>query len=439
MIDCRLPTADCRLPTADCKLIMKRPSLIFILLFLQVLSLGQISNMTKQKTVDSLFALLPSTKGSTKVDVLNQLALNLAPRCFDSSFRYATEAFRLSEKLNYPLGKGIATFNIGNSYYFKADIKNALTNYLSALRILEPFEPSKEIGNLLLQLGAVNQYVRNTSKVTAYYKRAVSNFTVIGDSNATMWAYVTLASSYFYKLQTLESIGSQLPTATVNALMDSALLYNGKFLDYTTRHPEDSSWMADLYNFQGLYLSVKDDSSALDYFFKGLEACSMLPDTNSRNIGEGLLHGNLGFYFFIHLHEPELAYSHGLIAVDLIKKTDRFDIYGSAILGLGGIDIDRGHYHRAEQYLHQGLNIIDTFLVKIGRIIHPDPAFRIWGITQARSFRIRVLNNLVRLYELTGDYKQALVYHKKLEEEKSIQSLDELTRQIIGLEADNED
>ena len=89
--------------------------------------------MTKQKTVDSLFAILPGTKGTTRVDVLNQLALNHAPRSYDSSFRYANAALHLSEKLNYPLGKGIATFNIGNSYYFKADIKNALTNYLSAL------------------------------------------------------------------------------------------------------------------------------------------------------------------------------------------------------------------------------------------------------------------------------------------------------------------
>ena len=165
----------------------------------------------------------------------------------------------------------------------------------------------------------MNQYVRNTGKVTAYYKRAVSNFARTGDSVTTMWAYVTLASSYFYKLQTLESIGIQLSTATVNALMDSALLYNGKVLDYTTRHP-DSSWMPELYNFQGLCLSVKDDSSALDYFFKSLEACSMFPDTNNRNIVEGLVQGNLGFYFFIHLHEPELAYSHGLIEVDLLKK-----------------------------------------------------------------------------------------------------------------------
>ena len=154
---------------------------------------------------------------------------------------------------------------------------------------------------------------------------------------------------------------------------------------------------------------------------------------------EGLLHGNIGYYFNNYLHDPELAYPHGIIAIDLLRKTDRYDLFGGAILSLGKIEADRGHYHLSQQYLHRGLSVIDTFLVKIGQVVHEDPAFRIWGVTQARYLRFTDLTNLVRLYELTGDYKQALVYQKKLEEEKSIQSLDELTRQIIGLEADNED
>ncbi|MCX6235489.1 MAG: histidine kinase, partial [Bacteroidetes bacterium] len=414
----------------------KHPLFILLFIFLSLLTAGQIPNQTRQKTVDSLFVLLPDAAGTDKVNILNQLALQLAPRSFDSSFQYATEALSMSEQLDYAIGKGIATFNLGNSYYFNADIKNALTNYLSALRILEPYEPSKDIGNLLIQLGAVNQYVRNTGKMTAYYKRAASNYAAIGDSVATISAYWTLAFSYFYESQTLDRLNT-FPSENLIIMMDSTLKYNGMVLEYIIRHP-DSNWMPDLYNFQGLCYQAKKDPSALDYFLKSLEACSKFVDTNTRNIMEGLEHMNLGYYYYI-TDDPEMGYSHSLLAVNLLKKTDRYDLLAAALFTLGEIDTDRGHYQRAGKYLRQAINLSDTFLINIGQISHSDPVIRIWGITQIRSWRIDGFRDLVRLHELIGDYRQALNYQKKMEEEKKLQSQDELSRQIIGLEANYAD
>ena len=416
---------------------MKHLNFCFLLFILPLLTSGQIPNMTRQKAVDSLFMLLKKENSSRKVDLLNQLALNLAPRSFDSSSRFAREALRLSEKLNYSQGKGIATFNLGNSYYFKADIKNALTNYLTALRILEPFEPSGDVGNLLLQLGIVNQYVRNTKKVSAYYKRAASNFAAVGDSVKTMYGLIYLASSYYYTVQTLQSI-KPLPPETVNAMMDSALKYNGMVLDYTTRHP-NPTWMPDLYNYQGLYLQTKKDTLAPGYFLKSLEAGKILPDTNKRNIRKGLEHLNLGWYYCYHRNDSESGYSHSLLAADLLKNTDRYDLLAGTLLTLGEIDTEWGNYHRAGLYLRQAMNLSDTFLIKIGQIIHTDPGIRIWGVTQIRAWRIEGFKDFVRLYTLTGNYKLALEYQKKQEEEKDMMTLDDLNRQIGGIEADYED
>ncbi|MCK9424330.1 MAG: histidine kinase, partial [Bacteroidales bacterium] len=416
---------------------MKWTFSLIIFLLIHLLTPGQIPNQTRQKTVDSLFILLKKANGLRKVDLLNSLALNLSPRSFDSGMRYAREALYLSGSLDYIKGKGIATFNIGNCYYFKRDIKNALTNYLTALRILEPFEPSREIGNLLLQLGSVNEYVRNTKKVTAYFQRAASNFAVIGDSVATMLAYFTLGSSYYYKIQTLDRIDT-LTSEPMNSMIDSALKYNGIVLSYVIRHP-DILLLPDLYNNQGLYYQVKHDSSTPVFFYKSLQVCFTLQDTNVRNIMEGLEHMNLGFYYYYHLRDMEMGYSHSLQAAELLKKTDRYDLYAGALLTLGEIDTDRGRYHRAGKYLHQGLNLSDTFLIKIGQIIHTDPGIRIWGITQMRSWRVDCFRDLVRFYELSGDYRHAHEYQKKLEEEKNILTLNDLNRQILGLEADYED
>jgi tetratricopeptide (TPR) repeat protein len=155
---------------------MSRHLIAILLSLLNFLVAAQIPNITRQQAVDSLFALLPDAEGAARADILNQLSLQLAPRSFDSSFQYADEALSLSEELDYPWGKGIATFNLGNSYFFKPDIKNALTNYLAAWRQLEPFEPAREIGDLLYQLGAISQYVLNKEKMLDYYHRAAENF-----------------------------------------------------------------------------------------------------------------------------------------------------------------------------------------------------------------------------------------------------------------------
>ncbi|MHC1777713.1 MAG: sensor histidine kinase [Lentimicrobium sp.] len=416
---------------------MKRLIIPGSLILLSTITFCQIPNTTRQKAVDSLFAILPYAKGTDKVDVINHLALHLAPRNFDSSFRYASEALLLSGKMNYQYGKGIATFNTGNSYYFKSDLKNALKNYHTALRILEPFEPSREIGSLLYQLAALNMYVRNSAKVTEYFKRASSNFAAVGDSAMMIVAYGGVGNAYLFKQQTIERIES-VSSETSQSVMDSALKYNKIAIDYANRH-KDPYFLINYYNLQGVYYQGKRNSLALDYFLKAIDACKLLTDTITRNIQEGLVRSNLGYYYFAFMNDPENGYAQSLLSADLTKNTDRCDYHFFALLTLGEIDLDKGLYRRAGRYLHEAMSNSDTFLLNINRIVSDDPAFRLWGITQVRAFRIDGFNDLVRFYELTGDYKQALKYQKELEKEKRIQALDELNLEIVGIEAQYDD
>ncbi|MCX6233137.1 MAG: histidine kinase [Bacteroidetes bacterium] len=423
---------------------MKRVIFLFLLYFSCSIVFCQIPNQTRQKAVDSLFNLLPMAEGTTKADLLNHLSLQLAPRSFDSSFRFATEALQLSEKLEYPRGEGMATFNIGNSYYFKSDIKNALTNYLSALRMLEPFEPAREIGDLLLMLGSINEYVRNTEKMFDYYNRAVRNFLAASDTSAAMLVYMTLGCAYGYKLQTLAQIDS-LSIEEVNMMMDSAIAYNNMALDYYLIPHVDYKWapvevwLTNIYNYHGCYYQAKGDSLALFYYLKAFEQSRAIKDTISRNFLEGLMCANLGYNYYFQMNYPDKGYKYAKEAIELLKKTGRYDIYAGSLSILGQIELDQGRFGRAEMYLLRALNVSDTFLLKIDQIDEPDPTIRLWSVTQIRSQRVIMFSHLVRLFELTGDLKNALLYQKKLEEGKSLQSQDELTRQIIGQQADHED
>ncbi|MCK9401063.1 MAG: histidine kinase [Bacteroidales bacterium] len=426
---------------------MYRVLFIFMLSLLNFFAISQIPGITRQQTVDSLFALLPDAEETNRVDVLNQLSLNLAPRSFDSSFQYASEALRLSEELDYPKGKGIATFNLGNSYYFKADIKNALTNYLTALRILEPFEPAGEIGDLLFQIGSIHQYVRNTEKMFDYYNRAARNYCTVGDTSAAMYVYLTIGGSYYYKLETLEQIDS-LTSEEVNMMMDSAIKYNDIVLDYFLiphhyyKLVPVEVWLANIYAYHGCYYSYKSDSLALDYFLKALENARAIVDTNIRNVSEGLMCSNLGYEYYFDLKDTVKGFTYARAAAALLKKTGpyrRYDLYALSLINLGVMEMDKGRILSSDQYLCQALNASDTFLLKIEQTLERDPTFRLWGVTQLRWMRVMIFSDLVRLHELTGDFRNALLYQKKLEEEKSIQLRDEITRQIIGLEADYED
>jgi hypothetical protein len=423
---------------------MKRSGFLLLLFFLSFLSPGQIPGITRQKTVDSLFVLLKNSKDSRKVDLLNQLALNLAPRGFDSSFRFANQALQISIKLHYAWGKGIATFNIGNSYYFKTDIKNALTNYLSALRQLEPFEPSGEIGDLLIQIASINEYVRNSEKVFDYYNRAFRNYTAVGDTSAAMLSYLGIGSFYFSKLQILEQTD---PPASneVKMMMDSAIKYNTIVLNYyLIPHPHYDlmsveEWLSNIYDYHGCYYLTKGDSLALDYYLKALEKARAIKDIDARNVMEGLMCSNLGYQYYFSLKDTDKGFTYAKAAATLLKKTNRYDLYALALSNLGKIGMDRGQFPQCKQYLFQAMNYSDTFLLRIDHIKSQDPTFILWGVTQLRWMRVMILSDLVRLYELTGDFKNALLYQKKLEAEKNLQSRDELTRQIIGLQADHED
>lgn len=425
---------------------MNRVLLIFLSCLLSVISDGQIQNHTRQEVVDSLFVLLPDVSGTQRVDVLNGLSMELAPRNFDSSFQYAGEALALSEKLNYLFGKGVAVFNTGNSHFFNNDIKDALTKYLEAWRILEPFEPAREIGDLLYQLGSINEYVRNTKKVLNYYSRAAKNYGAIGDSARQVLTYMTLGASYYYKFQALYAI-DPIPEEEALAMMDSAIKFNNVTREYFLIPRKEYPWgisaehvLSNNDNYDGCYNSAKGDhQAARDHYLSILKITEKMADTNFRNGMNGVASSNLSYEYYYFLDSEDSGMYYVKKAEGLLKNTDRYDLYAVPLLNLGNFSRDRGRYKESEMYLMKALNVSDTFLLKVGEIDEPDPNFRLWGLTHMRHFRLGILTSLVALHSETGDFKNALSYQKKLEEEKEQQTRDELTRQIIGLETDYED
>ncbi len=413
--------------------------ILSLLIFIQGLQvLAQVPNITDQKIVDSLNKVLHSSRGAAKVDVLNLLSFQLGPRTFDSSLSFANDALRLSRQIGYTKGEGVATFNIGNSYFFKPDIRNSLVNYLAALRLLEKYEPSHVLADLLYQLALVNQFVRNSKKVNSYFRRSAYNYAAIGDTLDEKYALVIFGMASYFELQTLKTYG-KVPDSVVRRMMDTTLKYNNIGFEYFTKRHPMPNYVPDLYNNFALIQKEKHEPGILDYFLKALEATRAITDTNWRNVMQGVEYGNLGDYYYMVMHDLDKAYNYCIQSISALKKTDRYDLYSTFLNLMGEIEMEWCRYNKSRQYQDMALHMSDSLLNKIGRINHGDPAFRIWGITETRSTRIDIFKDLVRLYELKGNYGKALEYQKKIDDEKNLLNSDELSRQVMGLEAEYED
>jgi hypothetical protein len=430
---------------------IRKITILFALLLSLVMAHTQIPNLTDQKIVDSLFILLPKAEGTAKVDILNQLALNLAPRSYDSSYQYASEALSLSEKLEYQKGKGIAIFNIGNSYYFITDYKNTLLNYLKAERILELLESHKELGDLLFMLGALNQYVNNLEKAQHYYLLAAKNFKEINDSSMMTFSYSLLALTYNTKLSIIYQNDTVAGKELENSMMDSAIKYHTISLNYYLQPNSKGTWLspdenlADAYNLIGQFYMGKTDSMGLydslglDYLLKGLEASHKIKDTIMKIFYEGAIYMNIGYNYYFQTKNKDKGYKFALLGAEKLKKSVGYDQYAFVLDLLGYIEMDKGNYRKAKEYLDLSLSMSDTYLLNPNLLVKSNSINRLYGVTNMHRGRCDIYYDLERVNKLTGNFEKALYYRKKLEEERKILALDEMNRQMTGLQVTYED
>ncbi len=430
---------------------IRKITILSALLLSLMMTHAQIPGLTDQKIVDSLFQILPKSEGTARVDVLNHLALNLAPRSYDSSHQYANEALTLSEKLDYGKGKGIAIFNIGNSYYFTADYKSALLNYLKALRILETFEPHKELADLLLMLGALNQYVNNIEKAKQYLLLAARTFGIIGDTSSMTWAFSLISLTYNTKLNIIYQNDTVEGEKMINSMMDSAIKYHSITLNYYLQPnpqyklvgPEEN--LADAYNLMGqLYLTKSDsmglfDSLGIDCLLKGLDISHKIKDPILKIFNEGAICMNLGYNYYFQTKNKEEGYRFALLGAEKLKKSIGYDQYAFALDLLGYIEMDKGNYRKAQEYLDLALSMSDTFLLEPDRIKKTNALLRLYNVTNMHRGRCDIYYDLEMLNKKTGNFEKALFYRRKLHEERKILALDETNRQMTALQIDYED
>ncbi|MBN8697311.1 MAG: tetratricopeptide repeat protein [Bacteroidetes bacterium] len=201
--------------------------LAFLLSPLVMSSIGNAKLDSLQKTLQQN---IPDT---SKVNALNEIAQQLMHEDYTQSFKYAFEAIERAQKIKYEKGLGNAYHILGNLYDFnnadsslfflekakkikkklkdakglastligigtyydkQSDSKNALDNYLQALRIFDSIKLETGAASACLGIGNVFQSMNNYKKAIEYYERSVDLYKK-NNSPYLSWALNNLANS----------------------------------------------------------------------------------------------------------------------------------------------------------------------------------------------------------------------------------------------------
>jgi len=368
----------------------------FIVCFVFILnsfcSYGQIRNNVPKSEIDSLINIIPNFHGTELVDHLNFIATSISQRYPDSCLYYANQALELSDSLNFKFGEAEAIFNTGNGYFYKIDLKNALTNYLAAHHIFEKFETSNIHGNLLLQIGFINTFVGHHEKSIEYYRQAQLIFSKTGNQFAEIFAKRKIGTAH-----------RQMNNK------DSALFYYYNVLkDY--RKLGQKRYEAYVMNDIAITIVTESPDESLDYYENSLNIMYEIGYT----YGISVRLNNIGEYYLYYTDEPDYikAESYFLESIYGFEKIGRFaDVAGSlatlAVLYLGLEKSDK-----VVDILEKGLKSLDYFYNSIDTMVYEDPAKKFREYVYAKEVRAWIYDNFERVYESEGDYKKALYYNR---------------------------
>jgi hypothetical protein len=390
---------------------MKHLVILSLLISVACHAACQIPSMIYPHKIDSLYHCLKTSQGTSKVDVLNGLALHLAPIYLDSSLKLASEARALAEKLSYERGRGVAIFNAGNALFFRMDIKNALPKYFEALRILEGMGPSQELGDLYCQVALFTNSMMNYRKALNIYKR-------IGNKSSVK--YVQL----------------EIPITTGK---DSSYILLKQNLGYYRKYNDHD----------GLYRTLMDLANACFYMKKpeGLayaeEALSIAQLGKDNWRTANACHKIVNYYENVFnvtelktdYKKAEFYLMQALEALNRDSKMYQYQLVAETYRELGHLEAVQNRYRTANKYYKKSIIVNKTFLESFDTITYQDPAQKnfYWGMGNGNL--AIVYSDLKQLAYKTRDYKKAFEYHIKGDSMNILEMLNRPAQQISIMEA----
>ena len=207
--------------------------------------------------VDSLKTLLSTSPQDTnRVNLLIHISSKQGRVSPDEAIDYGNQAKSLAENLGYRIGLAKALKAIGMGYYFKGQYIDVLYYWQQSLETFKEAGDRNGMANMLNNLGAVHYSQGGDNKAIEYYLESLRIAEEIGDKLRIATALVNIGAVYYNK----------------EATHPLALEYYLRALPLSQELSDNDAIGTSAVNIGEIYLENDDDSLALFYFEKALDA-----------------------------------------------------------------------------------------------------------------------------------------------------------------------
>lgn len=146
---------------------------IFILLYLLACYCLASKAQNNKAITDSLLQLLPQSKDTVRVQLLNQLGFAATHNEPEAAYQYARQALELARQLGYRRGESAALGIIGTFHERFGDYAQALEYKLQALKISEQINMRSSQARSYNSIGILYFRQKNYPKALEYYQKAL--------------------------------------------------------------------------------------------------------------------------------------------------------------------------------------------------------------------------------------------------------------------------
>ena len=343
------------------------------LLFSLLVTFVQIILYAQTSKLDSLENALRQhpQEDTVRVNLLNDIAINMFPVDFDKAYRYIAEADTLSVRLKYLKGEAASLYYYGYFFSSKGDHRQAVHYNERAIKIYEELGDILAISKCSANTGTSYTYLGNYPLSLEYFQKSLTAAEKLGNKQLISFCLVNMGDIY-------HSQGN----------LTLALDYCFKALKIAEEIENKTYILLGYGNIGRIYQSEGKYSQALEYEQKALTLAEEIENPNAivtglENIAE----------IHILLNNYDQALKCLQRSLHISEETEFPQGVCDACMVLGSVYLKLHNYSDALNYTLKSLFIADE--------------------TQAMEYQAKNHLQLSEIYSATGKYQKAFDHFKE--------------------------
>lgn len=394
-----------------------------------------LSSPAQNRTLDSLQHLLKTTTANDtlKINLLTQISRTYLYdfNNVEKMKQYATQAIKLSQKINYKKGTANGYLYYGVYFNGQANYDYALAYYLKALKLFDELKDGKSMGSCYINIGTIYGAKGNYKDALAFMRKGAQLKEAAKDKKGTSIAFNNIGNMYSDQGKYPEAISyltkslklkeeikdkSGISIAYNNIALiyelqgkrDDAIAYHFKSLKLKQELDDKIGISVSYSNLASLYTAKKQYGEALKYNFLALK----LKEELGEKQGMALCLSNIGIVYAEQKKITE-AIKYQSKALKLLEELGYEKDIATASTALGNTYEENKEHEKAIEYYEKALK-------KASDIDYKE------GIKDA-------YRSMSMAYTGLGNYQKALEYNNLYYQEKDSLLNKEIAKQVTEI------